>query len=278
MNKHIFLFVSFIGIAALGCEPDRDDDIQLPAPPGAPEFSVSFVTGDSNRVVVTDLSSGQFQRLWSLPGGTPKTSSETSDTIFYTDEGQYTITLYVSSDDGGGSALASKSISILKDAPMECNAKFALLTGDCGPDGKCWTFTTAGGAVKVGPTYGDYSWYTSPENGLQAAQYDDSYCFTFDDLTFENRNNGQSVNPWNGYQPENYDPGISEFTFLEGTGTGGLDQIVIPDDQFMGVWDFDNVMEVITLTESQLILRARICAQDGTPAAEGWFDLTFVPR
>jgi hypothetical protein len=161
---------------------------------------------------------------------------------------------------------------------MECTPKMALLTGDCGPTGKCWTFTTAGGAVKVGPGYNDFSWYTSPVNGLQAAQYDDVYCFTFDDLTFENQNNGQSVNPWNGYQPENYDPGITEFIFLEGTGTDGRDQIIIPDNQFMGVWDADNVMDVISLTEDQLVVRARLCGQNGVPAAEGWFELTFVPR
>jgi hypothetical protein len=86
------------------------------------------------------------------------------------------------------------------------------------------------------------------------------------------------VNPWNGYQPENYDPGITEFIFLEGTGMDGRDQIILPDNQFMGVWDADNVMDVITLTENQLVVRARLCGQNGVPAAEGWFELTFVPR
>ena len=172
--------------------------------------------------------------------------------------------------------MLSKKITIAKDAPQECNAKFALLTGDCGPNGKCWTFTTEAGAVKVGPQYGDFSWYASPEGGLQDAQYDDVYCFTFDDLTFENKNNGQSVNPWNGYMAEDYDPGVAEFVLLEGTGTDGRDQIIIPDNQFMGVWDMDNEMDVMTLTEDELVLRARIRMQNGVPAAEGWFELVFV--
>src|SRR5690606_6087639 len=110
------------------------------------------------------------------------------------------------------------------------------------------TFTTAPGAVKVGPAYGDFSWFTSTENGLQGAQYDDRFCFTFEGFRFVNDNNGQSVNPWNGYVAEDYDPGISEFQFLEGTGMEGRDQIILPDDQFMGVWDADNVMDVVTLT------------------------------
>ncbi len=260
------------------CAPERDDEFELGPSPLPPSFSVAYVEGDSNRVVISDLSGQSFQRLWDLPGGTPKVSNRIVDTILYTKAGTYTITLFTSATNGGGSASASKTIDITNDAPLECSPKLALLTGDCGPDGKCWTFTTAGGAVKVGPGYEDFSWYTSPVNGLQETQYDDSFCFTFNDLLFENRNNGQSVNPWNGYQPENYSPGVSEFLFLEGTGTGGRDQIILPDNQFMGVWDADNIMDVIQLEADRLVVRARLRQQNGAPAAEGWFELTFIPR
>ena len=275
--KNIFysiIIVSTFGI--LSCDPQRDDDIHLGPSPGAPQFTAHILDTDSNRVVVTNLSDGNFQLLWDLPGGIPKTSNKATDTILYTDIGEYTITLYASKADGNGTSSSSQKIKILRDAPLECNAKLELLT-NCGSTGKCWTFTHAAGAVKVGPDYGDFSWYTSPENGLQDAQYDDVYCFTFLHFVFQNDNNGQSVNPWNGYAAEDYDPGISEFIYLEGTGTGGRDQIILPDDQFMGTWDTDNVMDVMTLTADELVLRARIRAQDGTPAAQGWFDLTFVP-
>lgn len=276
MTTRIFLFLLLSTFFVTACEPERDDEFSVGPSPLAPTFSVEILPNDSNRVVVRDLSDGNFQRLWNLPGGAPKTSDQAVDTIFYSDQGVYTITLFVSKLDGSGTASASQQVTIAKDAPLECSPKLSLLTGGCGVNGKCWRFTTAGGAVKVGPTYGDYSWYTSPENGLQDAQYDDTYCFTFDDFTFENRNNGQSVNPWNGYMPEDYDPGISEFQFLEGTGMDDHDQIIIPDDQFMGVWDADNVMDVISLTETELIVRARIAGQNGEPAAEGWFELVFV--
>jgi len=275
MNKY-FLYITVITLATISCDPQRDDDFQLGPAPGEPQMSVEFVVGDSNRVVVKDLTTGSFQRLWDLPGATPKTSSKAVDTILYTDAGEFTITLFVSSAGGGGTTSVSQKITILKDAPLPCTPKLELLTGGCSANGKCWTFTNAGGAVKVGPTYGDFSWYTSPEGGLQAAQYDDQYCFTFQGSQFENRNNGQTVNPWNGYVPENHNPGISEFIFLEGTGTEGRDQIILPDDQFMGVWDMDNVMDVIRLTAEELVVAARIRAQDGSPAAEGWFELTFI--
>jgi hypothetical protein len=274
--KSISITIAIAVSVIMACAPDRDDDIHLGPAPQAPDFTARVMDSDSNRVIITNLSDGNFQLLWDLPGGIPKTSNKTVDTILYTDQGEYTITLYVSKSDGSGTTSAAKKINILRDAPLECSPKLELLTG-CGSAGKCWTFTTAAGAVKVGPTYGDFSWYTSPQNGLQDAQYDDKFCFTFLHFVFQNDNNGQSVNPWNGYAPEDYDPGISEFQFLEGTGTDGRDQIILPDDQFMGTWDTDNVMDVMSLTADELVIRARIRAQDGTPAAEGWFELTFVP-
>ena len=258
------------------CDPQRDDDGNLGPSPAVPTFSFEVLATDSNRVVIRDLSDGNFQRLWNLPGGIPKTSSKAVDTIFYSDEGVYTISLYVSKADGNGTASSSQQVTILRDAPMECSPKLGLLTGGCGALGKCWRFTTVGGAVKVGPQYGDFSWYTSPENGLQDAQYDDTYCFFFDDFIFEYRNNGQTVNPWNGYAAEDYDPPLGDFQFLEGTGTGGRDQIIIPNANFMGVRDADNVMDVVSLTETELIVRARLAMQNGEPAAEGWFELVFV--
>ncbi len=275
MSTKTLLLIALCGIFLAGCKPDRDNDIQLPAAPDAPQFSITFVEGDSNRVVLTDLSEGNFQRLWDLPGGAPKTSTKAVDTVAYSRAGEYVITLFVSKSDGSGTPSASKKVVIVKDAPLSCNPKLELLT-NCGSTGKCWTFSHAAGAVKVGPTYDDYSWYTSPVDGLQAAQYDDGFCFTFDGLVFQNNNQGASVDPWAGYAVVPYDPGVSEFIFQEGTGINGRDQIILPDDQFMGVWDSDNVLDVVKLTADELIVRARQREQNGTAKPEGWFELHFV--
>jgi hypothetical protein len=276
--KKIFFPIALFGLALVGCKPDRDDEIQLPDAAAAPEFSVEMLADDSNRVVVRDLSTGNFQRFWDLPGGTPKTSSSAVDTIFYDKKGDYRITLFVSKSDGSGTPSASKMVRIVTDAPLSCTPKMALLTGDCGPAGKCWTLSRAAGAVKVGPTYDDYSWYTSPTDGLQNEQYDDGFCFTFENLVFQNKCNGAAVNPWNGYQAEAYNPAPGDFTFLEGTGILGRDQILLPDDQFMGVWDCDNLLDVVKLTASELVVRGRQRAQNGTPLPQGWFELTFTPQ
>ena len=150
MHKYIFFLIALAGIAVFSCAPERDDEFNLPPAPDAPQFTVEMVAGDSNRMVIHDLSEGNFQRLWELPGGTPKTSIKALDTILYTKAGEFVITLFVSKTDGSGTVSSSQKITIVKDAPQACNPKLAKLTGDCGAGGKCWTFTHAAGAVKVG--------------------------------------------------------------------------------------------------------------------------------
>jgi hypothetical protein len=272
------IFTFLLGVLWVSCKPTRDDDIQLPNAPDAPQFSVEMLGNDSNRMVIKDLSMGNFQRLWDLPGGTPKTSSKAIDTVFYNKTGVFKVTLFVSKSDGSGTASASKTATILKDAALTCNPKLALLTGDCEPMGKCWTLSRAAGAVKVGPTYDDYSWFTSLVNGLQDSQYDDGFCFTFPNLVFQNRNNGASVDPWDGYQAKAHEPGVSDFTFLPNTGTNNRDQIILADDQFMGVWDCDNVLDIVKLTANELIVRGKQREKNGTPKPEGWFELVFIPQ
>lgn len=276
--KKISFCIAALWLLWSGCKPDRDDAFQLPNTPDAPNFSVEMLAGDSNRVVVKDLSEGNFQRLWNFQGGQPKTSARAVDTVFFDKKGEYAITLFVSKTDGSGTPSASKKVVILVDAPLTCNPKMALLTGDCGAGGKCWTMAREAGALKVGPTYDDFSWYTAPANGLQDAQYDDGFCFTFENLVFQNNNNGASVDPWDGYKVKPYAPGASEFTYLAGTGILGRDQIVLPDDQWMGVWDCDNVLDVVKLSANELIVRGRQRAPNGTPLAQGWFELKFVPK
>ncbi|MCC7245713.1 MAG: PKD domain-containing protein [Saprospiraceae bacterium] len=275
--KNILLFSLFSIIFWTACKPDRDDEYQLSGTPAAPDFSIERVPGDSNKIIVKDLSSGNFQRIWDFPGGAPKNSSKALDTVQFAKKGEYAITLFVSKSDGSGTASTTKKVVVTSDAPLSCTPKMQMLTA-CGPDGKCWTFSRETGAVKVGPTYDDYSWYTSPENGLQDAQYDDGFCFTFENLVFENRNNGASVDPWNGYSVKPYDPGKASFIYSLGTGTLNRDQIILPDDQFMGVWDCDNVLDVVKLTDTELIVRGRQRAQNGTPLAQGWFELRFVKQ
>jgi len=278
MRINIFFALCSISSVAilLSCEPERVDQFAIMGVPQPPDFSVAPLQDNPNKIEISAITNNAFQVLWELPGATPKNSRKFKDTILYPKAGDYFITLHASASDKTGSASTKKKISILQDAPLSCSDDLALLTGNCLPEGKCWTFVQSAGAVKVGPGYNDFSWYSSPVGGLQNAQYDDRFCFTFDNLVFENRNQGGSVNPWDGYKVQSVNFGVSDFIFSEGTGAGGRDQIILQNDQFMGVWDADNVLDIVKLTEKELVVRARLRNPAGEPAAEGWFELTFT--
>jgi hypothetical protein len=81
MKKYFYfiLMVSFFQ----SCTSTSQKDIDLGPLPGKPEFSVEYVPGDSNKVIITDLSQGNFIRLWNIEGGQPATSTLTSDTIVF---------------------------------------------------------------------------------------------------------------------------------------------------------------------------------------------------
>ena len=105
------------------------------------------------------------------------------------------------------------------------------------------------------------------------AQYDDSYQFTFDgDYLYTN--NGGTVNPYEGYIVSDLEVPPLTYTFLEGTGTSGENQIVIPSCWFIGVWDSGPTYDIVELTEETLILHGRIQNGDCT-AGDGYFTLTF---
>jgi hypothetical protein len=270
--KYLSIF-SLLAVLLFSCNPYEDSDVILPDPPAKPDFSIEVLQSDPNRVVVTDLSSGNFSRLWDFPGGVPATSKKQIDTVFFQNMGDYAITLHVSAENGGGTAQNTKSVNIAADAAPDCDPQIALLTGDCETPGKCWTFIHEAGAIKVGPTPGSSEWFTSQANGLQAEQYDDSFCFYFDGAHFEYDNNGQTIDPWNGYVPVAYTP-PSDYTWLisEGTGANGEDQIILPNGAFLGVWDSGPVYDIVEVTETTLIVRSLISG------GAGWFELTFEKR
>lgn len=283
-NQLYLLLVLLVGF--MSCEPYQEEDISLPAPPAVPAFTVEFVQGDSNSVVVTDLSAGNFSRVWDFGqnanGDTPlkKTSTNAHDTVTYLKAGTYTITLHVSAENGGGTSQNSSTIVIEKDGTQGCDPTIANLTGDCLPAGKCWVFSQAAGAITVGPAPGDGSWFSSQAGGLAPEQYDDSFCFYLDGSSFVYNNNGATINPFNGYAAEPYPtPSDLTWTFSAGTGLGGTNQIILPVGYFLGVRDASNVIDIITLTETELVVRAPIVNEDGSPNSNnGWFELYFVAQ
>ncbi|MFK7951148.1 MAG: hypothetical protein AB8G11_26440 [Saprospiraceae bacterium] len=284
MKKLTYLFIlSIFGFTA--CEPFQDSDITLSDAPSVPELSVEFMQGDPNTVIVKDLSAGNFSRVWDFgeneDGQKPikRTSTNIIDTVSYLKAGTYTITLYVSAESGGGTNQSSETITIANDAQTGCTGTIAFLTGDCLPNGKCWTFSQAAGAISVGPAPGDGSWFSSDAGDLVPEQYDDSYCFLFDGNSFQYNNSGSTINPYNGYVAEPFNvPSDLTWTYSPGTGQNGNDQIIIPNGFFMGTMNSSNVIDIVSISETELTVQSpMLFNEDGTPhTGGGWFQFYFV--
>lgn len=270
MKKIQFLYILIIG-TFISCQPFIEDDIELPALPEAPTFTMELDADDPNTVIVTDNSEGFFDRTWSFEGGQPMVSKNKQERVFFAKAGEYNITLYTAKEGGGGTSSTSKMVTIAEDATVSCTDPVTFLAGGCEENSeKCWTFSHAAGAVTVGPIPGSGEWFTSTEDGLQAEQYDDAFCFKFEDAIFDYRNNGLTIDPWNGFAPVPYDPPAGQTWLLNPTGgQNGEMQIVLPEGAFIGVWDSGPIYDVVLLTETQLVLRTPILNVDG------WFELYF---
>jgi hypothetical protein len=284
MKNTIYLFL-LLTLAFAGCDAYQDEDIELGAAPTTPEFSIEVSADDPNTIIVKDLSSGNFTRVWNFgenaDGQTPlkRTSTEATDTVTYLKAGDYTITLYVSTETGGGTAQNAKTVVIADDAVTGCSGVIALLTGDCLPGGRCWTFSQEAGAISVGPNPGDFSWFSSPAAGLVPEQYDDSYCFFLDGQVFDYQNSGSTINPFDGYQAQPFDnPADMTWIYSPGTGANGADQLILPVGSFVGVRDASNTADIITISETELVLRAKQVDINGDPTPQGWFEIYLVAQ
>jgi hypothetical protein len=216
-NFRNLLLLLLAAPAFWACEPYLDKDIELGPLPGPPAFSVEILAEDSNRVVVRTLSEGFFSQLYSFPGGIPDRSTRAVDTVLYRKAGEYTITLYAAQAGGAGTSSTSRTVTIANDATVACTDEIVLLMGGCeDTDSKCWTFSRVAGAVTVGPFPGSGEWFRSTADGLQDQQYDDSFCFAFNNSRFQYLNNGLTVDPWNGYTPVPYTP-PTDHTWIFGT-------------------------------------------------------------
>lgn len=266
-----------------GCKPYEEEGIDLP---GAPSASINWnfidavdslgqVVGiDSNRVFVSAAPvEGAFLHLWDFGNG--QTSDQTSDTAYYPQEGDYTISYSVHT--AGGMGQASATINIAQTLELPCEGNLALLTG-C-ENQKTWKFSDEIGAISVGPDPYSTEWYSSPPAGLETFQYDDRYQFTEDGVYIYN-NNGSTMNPFEGYVETEIAIDPTAYFYTEGTGTSGEDQINLSSFSetlcgFMGVWDSGPVYDILELTEDRLVIHGPIQTGDCQQAA-GWFTLTFV--
>ena len=165
---------------------------------------------------------------------------------------------------------------------IACEGTLALLTGCDNPT--IWKFSSEFGALSIGPEPGSSDWYASPANGLYDYQYDDRWILTSAG-EFIYLNNGETMNPFDGYVPTSMTVEPSTYTLDLEVGIWGTDRILVGDLTtessamcgWMGVWDSGPMYDIIELTENRLVLLAQQQQSDCVnPEGSGYFTLIFV--
>ena len=262
-----------LSLLAFSCNEAVDYSLGGDAPE-APQIQVEDLMDGTNRYVVTDLSSGNFVRLWDFGSeGKPKTSTLVSDTVQYAKAGSYTIRLNVSASDGNGTNISEYPVTVLENAAVGCDETLIKLTEFC--TSGCWHISTDPTAVKVGPTPLSGEWFTS--NGLEATQLDDLWCFNGEDFTIDYQNSGSSFSACQGYVEVPDYPIIPNSDWEYGTDTGvqGLPRITLLESiAWIGVEDSGPTYDIFELTETTMTLIAPIKPCDGAPSP-GYFTISF---
>lgn len=265
MKKYYIYILSILAISACNEPTDFSLDADPPAPP---EFLIEPVSGDPNRFIITDVSEGNFSRVWSMEDGQPETSTLKSDTVFYNRMGEYEIKLFIASESGGGTAQNIKTVTVDADV-LGCQLDF--LNEDCSM--KCWKLSPEPASVMVGPIPFSGEWFTSDD--ITDNQADDMWCFS-EDGTLIYDNSGATFSSCQGFvDVEDYPiPNEILYTYADGSGIDNLNRITI-EGIFMGVEDSGPTYDIIEVSEDKMMLLTPLKPCDGSPST-GWFTLTFL--
>ena len=265
MKKYIAYIVCILSFSACNESIDYGLEGDLPA---KPEFSIEAVPGDPNSFVVTDLSQGNFSRVWEFKDGAPATSTLASDTVFYKKAGDYDIVLHVASESGSGTAFSTKSINVEMDVE---GCQLLFLNEDCST--KCWRLSPEPESIILGPDPLSTEWFVSPD--ITPSQADDQWCFS-EDGTLEYQNAGGSFSACAGYvDVEDYEiPSDLTYTFASGEGVLELDRISL-SGLWLGIEDSGITYDIYEISEEKMVLITPLKPCDGSPST-GYFTLTFL--
>ena len=135
------LLISCISILFFSCEYDVRD---LEPKPKA-SFTVSPVTGQVNKYLLTSTSSNAFRFDWDKGDGKGYVTGKNADTVYFPDKGDYTVRLVAFGHSGIDSA--TQMINVAQDDPA-AQTPFKLLTGN---SSRKWKLANEAGALWIGP-------------------------------------------------------------------------------------------------------------------------------
>lgn len=157
-----------VSIMFYSCEYDVRD---LEPKPDA-SFTVTPVSGQVNKYLLTSTSTHAFRFDWDKSDGKGYITGKATDTVYFADKGDYTVRLFAFGHSGTDSA--SQVVNVAQDDPA-AQTPFKLLTGN---SSRTWKLADEAGALWIGPDPNTTWW----QNGVadlatRSCLFNDEYTF-----------------------------------------------------------------------------------------------------
>lgn len=285
-NKALLL-AGVAAVVMLSCEYETRE---LAGKPTA-SFTVTPVSGQTNKYLLTSTSQGAFLYDWNKADGKGFKRGKATDTAYFAKKGDYTVKLITYGEDGIDST--SQVIKVAADDPI--NLK--ILTNN---STKTWVMMPDAGALWVGPNdAGAGAWWSSGvadvTDSKRTCLFNDEYTFSMDgtfrfddkgDMRVDDEDGkawpndiGLAIGCYGMTQiPDKYKAwGSGNFTFnIEGEklkviGTGAhLGLYKAGQNGTTPVPEAENTYDIVSLTANKLVVRKQY--------SWGQWRFTFVPK
>ena len=137
-------------------------------------------------------------------------------------------------------------------------------------------------ALSIGTAPGEGDLYEADGTELPATQTDDRWTF-FSNGGFQYDSQGQVIDAYSGFYGEmNLTFEMGGFVLLEGTGTNGVDQLLLLNGAggypcpFIGLMDTGPLYDIISLTNSSLVLASQNTDPNCQPVADVYTTISLV--
>jgi PKD repeat protein len=279
-NQNTILITAAV-LLTLGIGACKYSVKDLGAKPAA-SFTVTPVSGQTNKYLLTSTSTNSFRYDWDKGTGAYVASRPSTDTVYFPDRGNYTVRLLVFGQSGVDSA--RQTINVPNDDPAAITPQ-KILTGN---STKTWILDQPGaGALFVGDP-GGAQWWANSAGDVTAADrtclFNDEYTFKMDgSFNFDDKGDlrvdDEGGNPWPadmagpGTAIACY-PAASIQTQYRSWGTGNFTYQVIGTNQLrvvgtgahLGLYkagrngtiaapETENTYEILELTPTRLVVR-----------------------
>lgn len=232
-------------------------DIKDIGPKATAAFTVTPITGQTNRYLLTSTSQNAFIYEWDKANGKGYVRTKATDTAYFADKGTYIIKLMAYGP--GGIDSTTQSVVVANDDPAGFTP-FKLLTT------RSWKLdpVATANAVTVGTENNPAEYYAG--GPLADCQTDDVYTFSPNN-TLTYKANGATFNAGNvapNYScaaDKSYNNVAFNFTNAVSGGLAGIATIQLtgtPPTNFIGVTDVpaENVYRIISISQTAMVLRA----------------------